>query len=270
MWSCFGAGSAGRPGHVARQVFRPSSEPLEDRKLLSFSLFSILAPTGPAAKPPLSPAVVSGQLPKNVSGRIAGLYELSLTKHTLYQSISGSHVLKSPMFNADYTGAKLADLDVIAATADVSAQQVIQFRGEVLGPVNIADRGVYSFLVNRGGASAPGPFKGRTAIAFDAIVQVSTSKGGFTGKVVLLGKGGTVASTTDLPAGSVQISSNTVKAEVPLSLLPSSDAAPARTRQTTVTFTFAANSSGNLASDVAGFAPEYTMIPIGPSLRRRA
>src|SRR5271157_105596 len=93
---------AGETGHRTRRFHHPASEPLEDRALMSLSLLSFLIPSPPALKPPLSPTVVFSQLPKNVSGRIAGLYELSLTRHPLYQSIVGSHVLKAPMFYASY------------------------------------------------------------------------------------------------------------------------------------------------------------------------
>ena len=182
-----GRGPAGQSGRRARRFHRPGSEPLEDRALLSaLNLLSFLTPAGPAAKPILSPAVVSSQLPKNVSGRIAGLYELSLSKHPQYQSVEGSRVLKAPMFNSAYTGPKLADLDIIAADATINAQQDVEFTGEVLGPISVSQAGIYSFLVDRGGASSPGPIKGQPGITFDAVVQVTTGPEGISGTVSLL------------------------------------------------------------------------------------
>jgi hypothetical protein len=257
---------SGEAGHRTRRFHRPAGEPLEDRALMSgLNLLSFLTPSGPAAKPVLSPAVVSSQLPKNVSGRIVGLYELSLSRHPQYQSIVGSRVLKAPEFNSAYTGPKLADLDVVAADATISPQQEIAFTGEVLGPINVAHTGIFSFLVNRGGASSPGPISGQPGISFDAVVQVTTGPGGTSGTVSLLNSQEQPISTTDLPASSVQIAGETVKVIVPLNLLPSSAPPTTRPGIYTESYTFTTSLPGNSESDVAGFAPEYTMIAISGS-----
>gem|GEM_PF-2557514 len=259
---------SGEARHRTRRFHRPASEPLEDRALMSSSLLSLLIQSPPAAA--LSPVVVSSQLPKNVSGRVAGLYELSLTRHPLYQSIVGSHVLKAPMFYSSYTGPKLADLDVVGAGATINPQQEIQFTGKVLLPIDVTQTANYSFLVNRGGAHFPGPIKGRPGIAFSAVVQVATGPGGTTGTVSLLNSQEQPISTTTLPASSVQIAGETVKVTVPLNLLPSS--APPSTRPGTKceSYAFSTSIPGNSESDVAGFAPEYTMIMINTSgLRHR-
>lgn len=259
-----GQGPSGETGYRTRRFHHPASEPLEDRALMSLSLSSLIQ-SPPAAKPPLSPAVLSSQLPKNVSGRIAGLYELSLTRHPLYQSIVGSRVLKAPMFYSAYTGPKLLDLDVVGADATINPQREIQFTGEVLGPINISQAGIYSFLVNRGGASSPGPIKGRPGISFNAVVQVTTGPGGTTGTVSLLNSQEQPISTTTLPASSVQIAGETVKVTVPLNVLPSS-APPSTHRGTNCeSYAFSASGPGNSESDVAGFAPEYTTIMINAS-----
>ena len=232
---------------------------------MSSSLLSFLIQSPPAAAPALSPVVVSSQLPKNVSGRIAGLYELSLTRHPLYQSIVGSHVLKAPMFYLSYTGPKLADLDVVGANATINPQQEIQFTGEVLLPINVSQTGIYSFLVNRGGASSAGPIKGRPGISFDAVVQVTAGPGGTIGTVSLLNSQEQPISTTTLPVSSVHIAGETVKVTVLLNLLPSS--APPSTRPGTKceSYAFSTSIPGNSESDVAGFSPEYTMIMINTS-----
>src|SRR5271157_5280220 len=256
---------SGETGQRTRRFHRPASEPLEDRALMSLSLLSFLVPSGPAAKPALSPAVVSSQLPKNVSGRIAGLYELSLTKHPLYQSIVGSRVLKAPMFNSAYTGPKRPDLDVVGADATISPQQEIQFTGEVLLPINVSQAGIYSFLVNRGGASSPGSIKGRPGISFDAVVQVTTGPGGTIGTVSLLNSQEQPISMTTLPVSSVQIAGEAVKVTVPLNLLPSSAPPTTQPRTKCESYVFSTSIPGNSESDVAGFAPEYMMIMINAS-----
>ena len=261
-----GRGPSGETGHRTRRLHHPASEPLEDRALMSsLSLLSFLTPSAPAAKLVLSPAVVSSQLPKNVSGRIAGLYELSLTRHPLYQSIVGSRILEAPMFNPAYTGPKLADLDVAGADATIDPQREIQFTGEVLGPINVSQAGIYSFLVNRGGASSPGPIKGQPGISFDAVVQVTTGPGGTTGTVSLLNSQEQPISTTTLPASSVQIAGETVKVTVPSSLLPSSAPPSTHPRSKRESYAFSTSVPGNSESDVAGFAPEYTIIMINAS-----
>jgi len=232
---------------------------------MSLSLLSFLVPSGPAAKPALSPAVVSSQLPKNVSGRIAGLYELSLTQHPLYQSVVGSHVLKAPMFYSAYTGPKRPDLDVVGADATISPQQEVRFTGKVLLPIDVTQTANYSFLVNRGGAHSPGPIKGRPGIAFNAVVQVATGPEGTTGTVSLLNSQEEPISTTALLASSVEIVGDTVKVTVPLNLLPSSASPSTRPGTNCDSYTFSTSVPGNSQSDVAGFAPEYTMIMINAS-----
>jgi len=233
------------------------------------NLLSFLTPSAPAAKPVLSPAVVSSQLPKDVSGRIVGLYELSLSKHPQYQSIVGSRVLKAPAFNTAYTGPKLADLDVVGADASIiSPQQEVEFTGLVLGPINVSQTGIFSFLVNRGGASSPGPIKGQPGISFDAVVQVTTGPEGTSGTVSLLNSQEQPISTTDLPASSVQIAGETVKVAVPVNLLPSSAPPSTRPGAYTESYTFTTSLPGDSESDVAGFAPEYTMITISGSGQR--
>jgi hypothetical protein len=260
-----GRGPSGETGHRTRRLYHPASEPLEDRALMSSSLLSLLNQSPPAATPPLSPVVVSSQLPKNVSGRIAGLYELSLTIHPLYQSIVGSRVLKAPMFNSAYTGPKLADLDAVAADATISPQQEFQFTGKVLLPINVTQTANYSFLVNRGGVHFPGPIEGRPGIAFNAIVDVTTGSEGITGTVSLLNSQYQEISTTTLPASSVQIAGETVQVTVPSSLLPSSAPPSAHPRSQRESYAFSTSVPGNSESDVAGFVPEYTMLMINAS-----
>ncbi len=258
---------SGEAGHRTRRSHRPAGEPLEDRALMSgLNLLSLLTPSAPAAKPVLSPAVISSELPKGVSGRIVGLYELSLSRHPQYQSIVGSRVIKAPSFNTAYTGPKLADLDVLGADATIiSPQQEVEFTGLVLGPINVAETGIFSFLVNRGGASSPGPIKGQPGISFDAVVQVTTGPDGTSATVSLLNSQEQPISTTSLPASSVQIAGDTVKVAVLLDLLPSTAAPSTRPGIDTESYTFTTGLPGDSESDVAGFAPEYTMITISGS-----
>jgi hypothetical protein len=261
-----GRGPLDKAGPTTRRFQGFMVDPLEDRALMSaLNLLSFLTPSGPAAKPVLSPAVVSSQLPKDVSGRIAGLYELSLSQHPQYQSVVGSRVLKAPMFESAYTGPKLADLDVVGADAAINRDQETEFTGEVLGPINVSQSGIYSFLVDRGGASSPGPIKGQPGIRFDAVVQVSTGPQGTDGTVSLLNSQELPIYTTTLPASSIQIVGGTLKVTVPSSLLPSTAPPGARPATHGESYTFSTSLPGNSKSDVAGFATEYTMITVDAS-----
>src|SRR4051794_32969802 len=105
-------------GHRRRRLLGPSIERLETRELLSQpSPFTLLFQTPPAKYPAVVPRAVSGELPKDVSGRILGLYELSLTKHPLYQGTVLGNAVKAPMFNPGYTGPKRPGLDVVGTKA---------------------------------------------------------------------------------------------------------------------------------------------------------
>ncbi|MGC8639109.1 MAG: hypothetical protein ACP5XB_04440 [Isosphaeraceae bacterium] len=252
----------------AEIAFRPARnvalncEQLEGRALMNFSLLSSLVPAGPAILPPLAPSAVSSELPKNASGRLVGLYELSLTQHPPYQSVVGSEILKAPMFYAAYTGPKHADLDILGANATINPGQDIQFTGRVLGPIDMSQTDFYSFLVNRGGASSPGPLKGQPRMVFDALVQVTTGSHGFTATVALLNSQGLPTTTTELPPDLVRIVGTQVNVTVPLDLLPSSGSENAHGGHSHYSYAFSTSVAGTSESDIAGFAPEHTMAPI--------
>lgn len=255
-----------KPSKRTARPHHPANEPLEDRAMMSgLSLLSLLTPAPPAAKPVLSPAIISSELPKNVSGRTVGLYELSLSKHPQYQSVADSRVLKAPMFNSAYTGPKLADLDIVGANASIDPEQDVTFTGEVLGPINVSESGIYSFLVNRGGATSPGPIKGQPGLTFDAVVQVTTGSDGVSATASLLNSQEQPISVTTLPTDFIQIAGDTLKVTVPLSMLPSTGSSTTHPRVSSDSYTFSTSVPGNSESDVAGFATAYTMITIDGS-----
>ena len=258
-----GQTSSGETGHHTRRNRSLSSEQLEDRSLMSSSLWSSFIPSPPSA-PPLSPRVVSNELPKNVSGRIEGLYELSLTRHHLYQSVIGSRVLEAPMFLTTYIGPKHPDLDIVGSSAQLNSQQIM-FSGKVLSPINDSQVASYSFLVNRGGAHSPGPIVGLPKKQFDASIQITTGSGGISGTVSLLNSQGEPMSMTSLTASLVQISGATIRVTVPLSLLPST--APQGTHGGTslYSYTFLTGIPGTSGNDIAGFAPMYIMAIVDAS-----
>ncbi len=230
---------------------------------MNSSPFSLLLSPPPPKVAPVVPRTVSSELSKNVSGRIVALYELSLTKHPLYQSIVGGHVLKAPMFNPGYTGPKRLDLDVIGTNARISPQQGFLLTGKVLGPIDPTQPAIYSFLINRGGASTPGPIQGRPAISYDSTVTVTDGPGGPVGTVSLLNSQQQATSTVMLPPSSVQVNGDTVQVMVPASLLPSTTPPGTHLAITRNFYAFEAAVPGGLPSDIAGFAPEYASTMVG-------
>jgi hypothetical protein len=263
MLSSPGRSLSGPTGRHTRRFLKPSCELLENRTVMSgFPLTSLLGSSLPA-KVPLVPRVISSQLPKNVSGRIEALYELSLTKHPLYQSLKGGHVSKAPMFYSGYTGPKRLDLDVYGANARINPRQGLLLTGKVLGPIDASEPAVYSFLIDRGGASSPGPIPGRSMISYDSAVRVTTGPGGIVGTVTLLNSQGKATSTVTLPASDVQVAGNAVNVTVAASLLPSTSPPKPHLAITRYSYTFTAGVPGGSASDIAGFAPEFTIIMAG-------
>jgi len=247
-------GSSG-VGHRPQRLLEPAVEPLERRELMSQSPFSLLFQTPPAKNPPLVPRIVSSELPKNVSGRIQGLYELSLTKHPLYQGTVLGHVVKAPMFDPGYTGPKRLDLDVIGTDARISPQQGLQLTGEVLGPINPVQPAVYSFLIDSGGTSAHGSTQRLSTISYDLEISVTDGPGGPAGTASLLNSQEQATSTVTLPVNSVRVTGDIVQVTMPSGLMPS--VAPSGTRSVTTQslYTFEAAVPGGLPSDIAGFAP---------------
>jgi len=265
MPSLAGRSLSGPTGRRTRQLLKPSCELLENRTVMSgFPLTSLLG-SPPPASVPIVPRVVSSQLPKNVSGRIEALYELSLTKHPLYQSIKGGHVSKAPMFYSGYTGPKRLDLDVYGANARISPQQGLLLSGKVLGPIDASQPAVYSFLIDRGGASSPGPIPGRSMISYDSAVRVTTGASGIVGTVTLLNSQGKATSTVTLPASDVQVAGNSVNVTVAASLLPSTSPPSTHLATTRYSYTFTAGVPGGSASDIAGFAPEHAITMVDAS-----
>ena len=280
MPSIPGQARLGPTGRRNRTSLKPLYELLENRTLMSrssvsssdssffSSFFSSLSGTPPSAQVPIVPVVISSELPKNTSGRIVALYELSLTQHPLYQSIKDGHVTKAPMFYSKYTGPKRLDLDVDGAIARISPQQNFLLTGKVLGPIDASQPAFFSFLINRGGARSPGPFPDRRAITFNSTVTVTTGPSGIVGTVSLLNFQGTATSTVTLPASDVQVAGNSVNVTVAASLLPSTS--PHSTHQATTRYSYAfiAGVPGGSASDIAGFVPEYTTTMVDASTFR--
>ncbi|QEH38480.1 hypothetical protein OJF2_70830 [Aquisphaera giovannonii] len=251
---------AARPG---RGRSRPGCECLEGRALLSgvssflgggksTSLSSYLFP-----KPPdRNPVTVKVVFPDGMDGRTNALMELSKTDAPLRQKIQGSKVLKVPRFPLAYNGPKQLDLNVIGSTAAIRRDQGFSLTGRLLGPTTASDEAVYSFLINRGGATALGPAGGARSVRYDAVVQVTKGTAGVTAvRVDLVGPSGRVLSSTALPTALASLSGDSVSVSVPAGLLPSTSASGTPR----YSYSFLAATPGGRKTDIAGYSPERTM-----------
>jgi hypothetical protein len=242
-----------------RRFLLPSCDCLEPRSLPTTNWLSQVF-QGP---PPLHPPTVSITFPFGLNGRINALYQLSLTHHPLYQSIENGHVSKAPLFLPVYTQTKLADLDVDGAIARLTPSKQFVLTGKVLGPIKLSDPLVYSFLINRGGATTPGPIAVRPGISYDSVVSVSIGRATPLGTVSLLNQQGQVTSVVTLPASDVQVAGTSVKVELPASLLPPTGSAKSRLSPTGYSFAFESAVAPGQPSDIAGVAPEFHDAPVG-------
>jgi hypothetical protein len=232
---------------------KPRLESLEERNLLSH-----LSPLGDGPSAP----ILNPRLP--VPHRL--LYPYSLRKHPLNEKIVGGHVKKVPMFYGPFVGQRTENLDAIGANGRLIFGRGFVFTGEVLGPISATRPAEYVFGIDRGGASAPGPFPFRAMIYFDALVTVSTGPSGATGTVELLNTHRQVTSTVSLPANAVQVEGDKVQVQVPAGLLPSTSPSRTHLPETRYFYAFWAGTgtSATDPSDIASFAPEYAITPVLP------
>ena len=146
------------------------------------------------------------------------------TKHE--QEATGV-VTKTPDFNKGYKGPKLAELNAVKASVELSADgSTFTFSGTNAGKIDKAPA-VYIWGLDRNGNLPAGPFAGHPNVKFDAVVVVSLNSSLTpTASVTDLASG----TTTALPAGSATISGRTVSVSVASSLLPSTGLAPSQYR----------------------------------------
>jgi len=135
-----------------------------------------------------------------------------------------------------------ADLDVIAASAVLSGANVI-LSATMDGAIGGTANALYVWGINRGaGVAGFGPIA--PGVLFDAVVVLNLSPGGAV--VSLNGPGGGA-----LGAGAVSVSGETIRAVVPLSLLPSTGFATAD-----YLYNIWPRAPGQGVSHIADFAPD--------------
>ncbi len=178
---------------------------------------------------------------------------------------NGLAVKKGANFYPLYNGPKRPDLNGIQATAQVSGKNLV-LTGTVDAPIvskptSAALGSVYSFAIDRGGASKTGPFPGRPWIRFDAIVNVTITTKSINATVATTSKSTNQPGTTPttLNASAVSIKGDVVKVTVPLSDLPSNGHAD---DQWNVNFFTRNPSQNNDFHSIASFTPEHTMFQV--------
>lgn len=213
----------------AERSHAPSVEPLEGRALLSMAALYSMPGSGGGT-----------MMPSNPGHRSTGL------------------VAKAPHFYQSYTGPKLAELNAVRGSAELTADgSAFVFSGTNAGRINRGPA-TYVWEIDRSGNLPPGPFTERPNIKFDAlvIVQIGPSMN-VTTTVMDLDTG----TSTTLPSGSTSIHNKTVSVVVPSSLLPSTGLVPSQYR-----FNYWPEDGGPpVSSSVASFVPEATTAQVGTS-----
>jgi hypothetical protein len=204
----------------------------------------VTTPPSPPISIPANPPSAPSPLPIGAGGH---------QTHRL-QRPSGI-VSKAPHFYEFYTGPKLAELNAIKASAELSRNGKFTFTGTNQGLINKAPA-VYVWGNDRNGNLPPGPFTNRPNIKFDAVVIVTLGPTHhLTAKVVDLANG----NSTDLPAGTARIKGRTVSVTEPSSLLSSTGLPTSQYH-----FNYWPEDGGPpVSSSVASFAPEFTTAQVG-------
>jgi hypothetical protein len=244
----FGLSAARAQGRSHRA--RPRLETLETRELLSRRETSIAG------------GMAAARVDATIASQTGVLSPQSVDQPSLTEAISGGSVNRAPRFYERYRGPRRPDLHVLGAFGRFFYGKGFVFTGTTVGAINSSQSSFYVFGVNRGGATAPGPFPGRPGIIFDAEVIVATSPDGFSGTVELLNSMGQTTSTTSLPNTAVVFGKNHVWVIVPTALLPSTS--PPGTAQPDAAYSFAfwAGISPSVPRGIAGFAPKFADQPV--------
>jgi hypothetical protein len=185
----------------------------------------------------------------------ASIIPVALSAHHGHARQPSGIVAKAPHFYQSYTGPRLAELNAVRASAELSTDGSFTFTGTNQGRITQAPA-VYVWGIDRNGNLPAGTFTGRPNIKFDAVVVVSLDSSLTpTAKVIDIARG----TSTNLPAGSASIQGRTVTVTVPGSLLPSTGLAPSQYR-----FNYwPEDGSPPDSSAVASFAPEFTTAQVG-------
>jgi hypothetical protein len=238
------------PGRSHRS--RPTLEMLETRELLS------------SAQTSVSGALSSAGGERTDASRAALPSEQGLDRNPLIDAKVRGAVNHAPRFYPLYKGLKLPDLHVLNQRNRYFFPGGFVLTAATVAKINSSQSSFYVFGINRGGATAPGPFPERPNIVFDAEVIIGTSPDGITGTVELLNSQGQVTSTTSLFNNQITFSNNQVRVVFNASLLPSTSPPGTADPQDHYSSAFWAGISPSDPRRIASFTPEFadTSIPV--------
>lgn len=136
--------------------------------------------------------------------------------------VGNGYAIKSARFYPLYFGPKQTQLNVASAAAVAPNDGTLQLNGQVVLPIDTAPTDptqnvYYLWAINRGGAPATGPIPGRPNIRFDAAVIIAVETTGVTAFVKDLTNN---SAPVQLPSTDFSINGFTLRASVPLNLLP--------------------------------------------------
>jgi hypothetical protein len=165
-------------------------------------------------------------------------------------------VVKVPHFYENYVGAKLPQLNAVAAAGELLPDGNFLFAGVNQGRIDPSVPQTYVWGVDRNGKLSTGPFPGRPDIRFDALVVLRLVPGQPTTATVIDTTGKNKPVT--LPAGSFVAEGHLVAVVVPGSALPSNGLAPSQYR-----FNYWPEDGQPGANHIASFAPEFNDAQVG-------
>ena len=224
------------------------------------SFYETRQPSCPSGRRALRPAVESLDQLALLS---AGM-SLALTGHPaeVIREREIEHngiVVKTPTFYEDYTGPRLAELNVVAASGTLLRNGSFRFIGVNQGLINPNVTATYVFGIDRSGHLPTGPFPGRPDIRFDATVAIK----------IVPGHSPTVTVTdlanktsTTVPDSALEIAGGAIQVVIPGSLLPSTGLAPSHFR-----YDFWPEDGLAGSTNIASFAPEFHDIQVGVAPR---
>jgi hypothetical protein len=150
-------------------------------------------------------------------------------------STGTGHADQEPRFRRGYAGPRLPSLNVAEATARVEGSDLVltaTLAGPIIARPATADQeAIYTFGIDRGGASQDGPFPGRSHLRFDSVAVVQVRRSGISGHTQFIMAStaatnpGRRSPVTALKPGNIAVEGDVLRVTVPLGQLPSGGAA---------------------------------------------
>jgi hypothetical protein len=177
----------------------------------------------------------------------------------IHNIVGNGFGIKSARFYPVYFGQRVAQLNVASSIAVAPGDGTLQLNGQVVLPIDTAPtdpsgNAYYMWTINRGGAASPGPIPGRPSVTFDAAVIVAVETTGVTAFVKDLTNN---SAPVQLPSSDFSINGFTLRAAVPLNLLPPTGGATDPSQYTVNFSAWNANPLTASHHSLASIVPEF-------------